>query len=124
MSQFNKTHSDYYLAADDRYDSMKYRRCGRSGLKLPALSIGLWHNFAFTDNFETARDLLKCAFDNGITHFDLANNYGPPYGAAEDNFGRIFKRDFLKTGMNLSCLPKQDGICGLVLMVTLVLANI
>ncbi len=96
MSQFNKTHSDYYLAANDRYDSMKYRRCGRSGLKLPALSIGLWHNFAFTDNFETARDLLKCAFDNGITHFDLANNYGPPYGAAEDNFGRIFKRDFLK----------------------------
>lgn len=96
MSQFNKTHSDYYSAAEDRYDSMKYRRTGRSGLLLPALSIGLWHNFGFTDNFETGRDLLKCAFDNGITHFDLANNYGPPYGAAEDNFGRIFKRDFLK----------------------------
>ncbi len=96
MSQFNKTHSDYYLAADNRYDTMKYRRTGRSGLLLPALSIGLWHNFGFTDNFETGRDLLKCAFDNGITHFDLANNYGPPYGAAEDNFGRIFKRDFLK----------------------------
>lgn len=96
MSQFNKTHSDYYLAADNRYDNMKYRRTGRSGLLLPALSIGLWHNFGFTDNFETGRELLKCAFDNGITHFDLANNYGPPYGAAEDNFGRIFKRDFLK----------------------------
>lgn len=96
MSQFNKTHSDYYLAADNRYESMKYRRTGRSGLLLPALSIGLWHNFGFTDNFETGRDLLKCAFDNGITHFDLANNYGPPYGAAEENFGRIFKRDFLK----------------------------
>lgn len=96
MSQFNKTHSDYYLAADNRYDTMKYRRTGRSGLLLPALSIGLWHNFGFTDNFETGRDLLKCAFDNGITHFDLANNYGPPYGAAEDNFGRIFKRDFQK----------------------------
>lgn len=75
---------------------MKYRRTGRSGLLLPAISIGLWHNFGFTDNFETSRDLLKYAFDHGITHFDLANNYGPPYGAAEDNFGRIFKRDFLK----------------------------
>lgn len=96
MSQFNKTHSDYYLAADDRYETMKYRRTGRSGLLLPAISIGLWHNFGFTDNFETSRDLLKYAFDHGITHFDLANNYGPPYGAAEDNFGRIFKRDFLK----------------------------
>ena len=96
MSQFNKTHSDYYSAAESRYDSMKYRRTGRSGLLLPALSIGLWHNFGFTDNFETGRDLLKCAFDNGITHFDLANNYGPHYGAAEDNFGRIFKRDFFK----------------------------
>lgn len=96
MSQFNKTHSDYYLAAEARYESMPYRRTGRSGLLLPALSIGLWHNFGFTDNFETSRDLLKFAFDHGITHFDLANNYGPPYGAAEDNFGRIFKRDFLK----------------------------
>lgn len=96
MSQFKKTHSDYYSAADDRYETMKYRRTGRSGLLLPAISIGLWHNFGFTDNFETSRDLLKYAFDHGITHFDLANNYGPPYGAAEDNFGRIFKRDFLK----------------------------
>lgn len=96
MSQIHKTHSDYYLAASDRYDKMAYRRTGKSGLMLPALSIGLWHNFGFTDNFENARDLLKCAFDHGITHFDLANNYGPPYGAAEENFGRIFKKDFLK----------------------------
>lgn len=83
-----------YRAADTRYDHMTYRRCGRSGLKLPALSIGLWHNFGHTDNLETARHILRTAFDQGITHFDLANNYGPPYGAAEENFGRIFRQDF------------------------------
>lgn len=83
-----------YQAKETRYEKMNYRRCGKSGLLLPEISLGLWHNFGFTDNFENARNLLKCAFDNGITHFDLANNYGPPYGAAESNFGTIFKNDF------------------------------
>jgi L-glyceraldehyde 3-phosphate reductase len=73
---------------------MEYRRCGRSGIKLPAVSLGLWHNFGGVDNFENARAILRRAFDLGITHFDLANNYGPPYGSAEENFGHIFKNDF------------------------------
>jgi L-glyceraldehyde 3-phosphate reductase len=74
---------------------MEYRRCGNSGLKLPAVSLGLWHNFGNIDSLENARHILRLAFDNGITHFDLANNYGPPPGSAEENFGRIFKDDFL-----------------------------
>lgn len=83
-----------YIAAANRYDGMEYRRCGNSGLKLSALSLGLWHNFGYVNNFENSRNLLKTAFDNGITHFDLANNYGPPYGSAEANFGRILGMDF------------------------------
>ncbi len=83
-----------YVADVHRYDSMEYRRCGRSGIKLPAVSLGLWHNFGGVDNFENARAILRRAFDLGITHFDLANNYGPPYGSAEENFGHIFKNDF------------------------------
>lgn len=83
-----------YQASATRYDKMNYRRCGKSGLMLPEISLGLWHNFGFSDNFENSRNLLKCAFDNGITHFDLANNYGPPYGSAETTFGEIFKKDF------------------------------
>jgi L-glyceraldehyde 3-phosphate reductase len=74
---------------------MQYRRSGRSGHQLPAVSLGLWHNFGGVDNFENARAMLRRAFDLGITHFDLANNYGPPYGSAEENFGQIFKKDFL-----------------------------
>src|SRR3984885_12533139 len=73
---------------------MQYRRSGRSGIQLPAVSLGLWHNFGGVDNFENSRAMLRRAFDLGITHFDLANNYGPPYGSAEENFGRIFKKDF------------------------------
>ena len=84
-----------YVADNHRYDSMQYRRSGRSGLKLPAVSLGLWHNFGGVDNFENSRAMLRRAFDLGITHFDLANNYGPPYGSAEENFGQIFKKDFL-----------------------------
>ncbi len=84
-----------YQPAQSRYDSMKYLRCGNSGILLPALSLGLWHNFGHSDDFVNARRLLRTAFDNGITHFDLANNYGPPYGSAEENFGRILKKDFL-----------------------------
>jgi len=84
-----------YSAAEKRYSSIKYRRCGRSGLLLPAISLGLWHNFGDTDDLDKAREILRAAFDHGITHFDLANNYGPPYGAAEANFGKIFEKDFL-----------------------------
>jgi len=84
-----------YVADDKRYDSMQYRRCGRSGIKLPAISLGLWHNFGGVDNFENCRAMLRRAFDLGITHFDLANNYGPPYGSAEETFGQILKKDFL-----------------------------
>jgi L-glyceraldehyde 3-phosphate reductase len=83
-----------YIADENRYKKMKYRRTGNSGLLLPELSFGLWHNFGDNDNLNTARNLLKCAFDNGITHFDLANNYGPPPGSAETNFGKILKKDF------------------------------
>jgi len=83
-----------YRAADDRYDSHTYRRCGRSGLQLPAVSLGLWHNFGDDKPIETQRAILRRAFDRGVTHFDLANNYGPPYGSAEANFGTIFAQDF------------------------------
>lgn len=84
-----------YQANDNRYEKMTYRRCGKSGLKLPVISLGLWHNFGGVDVFENYRSILHTAFDNGITHFDLANNYGPPPGSAEENFGRILKKDFL-----------------------------
>lgn len=84
-----------YVADSHRYDAMQYRRSGRSGIQLPALSLGLWHNFGGIDNFENSRAMLRRAFDLGITHFDLANNYGPPYGSAEENFGQIFKKDFV-----------------------------
>jgi L-glyceraldehyde 3-phosphate reductase len=83
-----------YCASPSRYDSMPYRRCGRSGLKLPAISLGLWQNFGADDVFEVGRSILHYAFDHGITHFDLANNYGPPYGSAEENFGRVLATDF------------------------------
>lgn len=83
-----------YQAPDHRYDEMRFRRCGRSGILLPALSLGLWHNFGHTDDLEVGRKMLRRSFDLGITHFDLANNYGPPFGAAEENFGRLFKQDF------------------------------
>jgi len=83
-----------YVPAEDRYQSMTYRRCGRSGLLLPAVSLGLWQNFGDDRPLETQRSVLRRAFDLGITHFDLANNYGPPYGSAETNFGRILREDF------------------------------
>jgi len=82
-----------YVAADNRYESLRYRRCGRSGLLLPPLSLGLWHNFGGERPFETQRAIVRRAFDLGITHFDLANNYGPPYGSAEENFGRLLATD-------------------------------
>ena len=83
-----------YIASSARYKQMEYRRCGKSGLKLPAVSLGLWHNFGDVDGMENFRNTLKTAFDHGVTHFDLANNYGPPAGSAEENFGRILHEDF------------------------------
>lgn len=83
-----------YLPDSNRYQKMEYRRCGNSGLMLPALSLGLWHNFGEIDSIENARNILHTAFDNGISHFDLANNYGPPAGSAETTFGKLFKEDF------------------------------
>lgn len=84
-----------YIASDKRYETMAYNRCGESGLKLPAVSLGLWHNFGDTACFENMKEMCFTAFDNGITHFDLANNYGPKPGSAEINFGRILKEDFM-----------------------------
>jgi L-glyceraldehyde 3-phosphate reductase len=83
-----------YQPSADRYKNMQYRRCGKSGIKLPAVSLGLWHNFGHVDVAENFRKILHLAFDSGITHFDLANNYGPPPGSAEENFGRLLKEDF------------------------------
>jgi L-glyceraldehyde 3-phosphate reductase len=83
-----------YIAASERYSAMPYRRCGRSGLQLPALSLGLWQNFGGDAPLEHSREILRHAFDRGVTHFDLANNYGPPYGAAEETFGKIMRDDF------------------------------
>ena len=84
-----------YKASENRYEKMEYNRCGKSGLKLPAVSLGLWHNFGDTANFQNMKDMCFTAFDNGITHFDLANNYGPKPGAAESNFGKILKEDMM-----------------------------
>jgi len=83
-----------YSAAENRYDKMVYRRCGKSGIKLPAISLGLWHNFGGVDDFQNSQKILRRAFDLGITHFDLANNYGPPPGSAEETFGRMISSDF------------------------------
>lgn len=82
-----------YTPVFDRYDYMQYRRCGKSGLQLPAISLGLWHNFGGEDDYGKCRQIIHRAFDTGITHFDLANNYGPPPGAAEITFGKILKQD-------------------------------
>lgn len=90
----NQQSIEDYVAQPNRYDDMVYRRCGKSGILLPAISLGLWHNFGHADDFTNARNILRTAFDCGITHFDLANNYGPPYGSAEETFGRILKKDF------------------------------
>ncbi len=111
--------SPHYLPADDRYSTMAYRRAGRSGLDLPAISLGLWHNFGDVDPVETQRTILRRAFDLGITHLDLANNYGPPYGSAEENFGRHLAKDLrpyrdelvisTKAGFDMWPGPYGDG---------------
>lgn len=82
-----------FSAKENRYEKMSYRRCGNSGINLPLISVGLWHNFGGVDDFDTGREIIRLAFDQGITHFDLANNYGPPPGSAESNFGKILKKD-------------------------------
>ena len=91
-----------YVPAETRYDTMPYRRCGKSGLKLPAISFGLWHNFGGATPHDLKSDMCRTAFDHGITHFDLANNYGPPAGSAEEAFGEILKTDF--AGYRDDCL--------------------
>ncbi len=108
-----------YLADDNRYEKMSYNYCGTSGLQLPAISLGMWHNFGGIDNFETSRALVRRAFDLGITHFDLANNYGPPPGSAEETLGRILKKDLAsyrdqlvistKAGYGMWSGPYGDG---------------
>ena len=106
-----------YQPATERYERMQYKYCGRSGLKLPLISLGLWHNFGSVDDFTMATDMIKYAFDHGITHFDLANNYGPVPGSAETNFGRILRENFqgYRDEMIIS-LPKPDMKCGQDLM--------
>ena len=114
-----------YVAAENRYDcGMQYRRAGRSGVMLPAISLGLWHNFGDVDALSLSRKKLHYAFDHGITHFDLANNYGPSYGSAEETFGQIMKSSLAPTGMNCSSLQRRDMTCGRVRMATGVPANI
>ena len=88
---FLRTYCVIYAAADDRYGRMQYKRSGRSGLKLPAISLGLWHSFGHDRPLDSGRAIVRRAFDLGITHFDLANNYGPPYGSAEKSFGRLMR---------------------------------
>jgi len=99
-----------YKASEHRYSNMPYRRCGKSGLKLPAISLGLWQNFSDYDTFANCRTILREAFDNGITHFDLANNYGPPPGSAEETFGRVMQKDFTpyRDEMIISNKPVSD----------------
>ena len=99
---------DEYKADRNRYETMQYNRCGKSGLKLPVVSLGLWHNFGSKDNYDMMKTLCFTAFDNGITHFDLANNYGPIYGSAEENFGRII-RDFLRPYRNELIISTKAG---------------
>src|SRR6188508_409287 len=101
-----------YVAIPERYDHMRYNRVGRSGLKLPALSLGLWHNFGHDRPWDTQRAIVRRAFDLGITHFDLANNYGPPAGSAEENFGRILASDLAPTATRSSCRPRPATTCG------------
>lgn len=113
-----------YTADPNRYNNMLYIRCGKSGLKLPAISLGFWHNFGDSDPFDNMRRIVQRAFDLGITYFDLANNYGPPPGAAEENFGRIFKLDLKPYRDQIIVATKQDTQCGKVLMAIGALKNI
>lgn len=113
-----------YKANEKRYDEMRYLRCGRSGLLLPRVALGLWHNFGSCDRFDNMKEMLFSAFDNGITHFDLANNYGPVPGSAESNLGRIMESVYVHIGMNLLFRQRPVSICGRGLMEIWVLGNI
>lgn len=104
-----------YIAKKNRYDNMKYLRCGKSGIFLPRVALGLWHNFGSVDCFENMREMLFTAFDKGITHFDLANNYYSVYGSAEENFGRIMESDLKPYRDEMILSTKRDLICGQVL---------
>ena len=106
-----------YQVDEKRYETMKYHRCGASGLMLPELSLGLWHNFGDTGVYENMKQMCFTAFDNGITHFDLANNYGPQPGSAEENFGKILREEFSAYRDELIVSTKA-GICGRDLMET------
>jgi L-glyceraldehyde 3-phosphate reductase len=103
----------YFLASEKRYDEgMTYRRTGNSGILLPVISLGLWHNFGQLDDFSNCQEIAHYAFDHGITHFDLANNYGPPYGAAEETFGKIMKGSFSPYRQEMFISTKAGhGIC-------------
>ncbi len=108
-----------YSPTPDRYSNgMKYRRCGKSGILLPEISLGLWHNFGDVNTFANSQTMAHYAFDHGITHFDLANNYGPSCGSAEETFGMIMKKSLMPTGTNYSFQRKQGMKCGQVLTET------
>ena len=119
-----------YLPAPTRYDHANFRRCGNSGLVLPAITLGLWQNFGGADVFETGRAMVRRAFDRGVTHFDLANNYGPPYGSAEENFGTILRKDSVSARILAACAtsssspPRPAGTCGPALTASAPRANI
>jgi L-glyceraldehyde 3-phosphate reductase len=113
----------HYLASETRYNTMQYNRSGRSGLKLPAVSLGLWHNFGGVDTLENSRAMIRRAFDLGITHMDLANNYGPPPGSAEETFGKIMAQDLKPYRDELIISSKAVTICGPVHMASGVRAN-
>lgn len=112
-----------YSANEGRYDSMLYRRCGRSGIQIPAVALGLWHNFGSHSTMENVKAMAHYAFDNGICHFDLANNYGPEYGTAEENFGRPWRVPSVRTGMSSLSAQKPAGTCGPALTGTSAPAN-
>ena len=101
-----------YNALANRYDDMQYNRCGNTGLLLPAISLGLWHNFGDVDVYENSRAMLRRAFDTGITHFDLANNYGPPYGSAESTFGKILKKGYIFSMFYTQIHPNAGDVNG------------
>lgn len=109
--------NNYVYAADkNRYEcGMKYRRAGKSGILLPEISLGMWHNFGDIDIFSTCKNIVHYAFDHGITHFDLANNYGPSAGSAEETFGQIMQNQWHLTAMNCLSQQKPDTTCGKVL---------
>src|ERR1035437_1647059 len=98
-----------YVPDEQRYQQAEFRRCGRSGIVLPPVSLGLWQNFGGPDVFETGRAVIRRAFDRGVTHFDLANNYGPPYGSAEENFGEILRKDFCGLRNEFGVLAQAGG---------------